>query len=130
MRIDMEAGTHSLWVSELLRNLGHEVIVANVRELRAITHNDRKSDHVDPRILRPISHRSVAMQQALTLIRAREVLVRLRTATVNAVRGLAKPCGCRLLACSTASFPKRAAATLPENLLTTLRPLLARHTQQ
>ena len=94
MRIAMEAGTHSLWVSELLHNLGHEVIVANVRGLRAITHNDRKSDRVDaqklaryarvdPQILRPISHRSVAMQEALTLIRAREVLLRLRTATVN-----------------------------------------------
>ena len=77
------------------------MIVANVRELRAITHNDRNSDRVDaqklpryaradPLILRPISHRSVAMQQALTLTRAREVPVRLRTATVNAVRGLAR----------------------------------------
>lgn len=111
------------------------MIVANVRELRAITHNDRNSDRVDaqwlaryarvdPEILRPISHRSVATQEALTLIRASEVLVRLRTATVNAVRGLAKPCGRRLPACSTASFPNRAATALPEGLLTTLRPLL------
>ena len=29
-------------VSEQLRELGHEVIVANVRELRAISHSDRK----------------------------------------------------------------------------------------
>jgi hypothetical protein len=28
-------------------SLGHEVIVANVRELRAISHSDRKSDQVD-----------------------------------------------------------------------------------
>jgi hypothetical protein len=27
--------------------MGHEVIVANVRELRAISHSDRKSDTVD-----------------------------------------------------------------------------------
>ncbi|WP_371720538.1 hypothetical protein [Acidobacterium sp. S8] len=46
-RIAMEAGTHSIWVSEQLRELGHEVIVANVRELRAISHSDRKSDTVD-----------------------------------------------------------------------------------
>jgi transposase len=32
----MEAGTHSIWISEQLQELGHEVIVANVRELRAI----------------------------------------------------------------------------------------------
>jgi transposase len=62
----MEAGTHSVWVSEQLQGLGHEVIVANVRELRAITHSGRKSDKVDaekiaryarldPEILRPIA---------------------------------------------------------------------------
>ena len=70
-RIAMEAGTHSIWVSEQLQEMGHEVIVANVRELRAISHSDRKSDTVDaekiaryarldPKILRPISHRTVA----------------------------------------------------------------------
>jgi hypothetical protein len=36
----MEAGTHSIWISEQLQELGHEVIVANVRELRAISHSD------------------------------------------------------------------------------------------
>jgi len=47
VRIAMEAGTHSIWISEQLQELGHEVIVANVRELRAISHSDRKSDPVD-----------------------------------------------------------------------------------
>src|ERR1700730_18824404 len=46
-RIAMEAGTHSIWISEQLQELGHEVIVENVRELRAIPHSDRKSDHAD-----------------------------------------------------------------------------------
>jgi hypothetical protein len=46
-RVAMETGTHSIWVSEQLRELGHEVIVANVRELRAISHSNRKSDTVD-----------------------------------------------------------------------------------
>jgi transposase len=108
-RVAMEAGTHSIWISEQLQELGHEVIVANVRELRAISHSDRKSDHadaeklarfarLDPPILRPISHRTVEQQEALTLIRARDLMVRLRTAAVNAVRGLRRPVatGCRL----------------------------------
>jgi hypothetical protein len=43
----MEAGTHSIWISEQLQELGHQVIVANVRELRAISHSDGKSDHAD-----------------------------------------------------------------------------------
>src|SRR5271155_5635041 len=43
-RVAMEAGTHSIWISAQLQELGHDVIVANVRELRAISHSDRKSD--------------------------------------------------------------------------------------
>jgi transposase len=46
-RVAMEAGVHSIWISKQLQELGHEVIVANVRELRAISHGDRKSDQVD-----------------------------------------------------------------------------------
>ena len=134
-RVAMEAGTHSIWVSEQIRELGHEVIVANVRELRAISHSDRKSDKVDaekiaryarldPEILRPIAHRSVAQQETLTLIRARDALVRLRTGAVNSVRGLAKPCGYRLPASSTLTFAKRCLAVLPPGLAQALGPLL------
>jgi transposase len=94
-RVAMEAGAHSIWISEQLKEYGHEVIVANVTELHAIGRNDSKSDRTDaeklaryarlyPRILRPITHRTVEQQQALTMIRARDVLVRLRTAMVNA----------------------------------------------
>jgi transposase len=135
IRIAMEAGTHSIWISEQIRDLGHEVIVANVRELRAISHSDRKSDSVDaeklaryarldPEILRPIAHRTVAQQETLTLIRARDVLVRLRTGAVNSVRGLAKPCGYRLPASSTLCFAKRCLAMMPPGLGVALRPLL------
>src|SRR3954447_17559272 len=46
-RLALETGTHSLWASELLAELGHEVIVAHVREVWAITGSDRKSDQVD-----------------------------------------------------------------------------------
>jgi transposase len=56
---------------------------------------------LDPEIDRPIAHRTVAQQETLTLIRARDVLVRLRTGAVNSVRGLAKPCGYQLPASST-----------------------------
>jgi len=134
-RIAMEAGTHSLWISEQLKEFGHEVIVANVRELRAICRNDRKSDRVDaeklaryarldPEVLRPIEHRSVAMQETLTVIRARAVLVRARVALVNAARGLAKPCGYRLPSVATSSFAKRCLRELPAGLLAALGPLV------
>ena len=37
----------SIWTSEQRQGLGDEVIVANVRELRAISHGDRKKDQVE-----------------------------------------------------------------------------------
>jgi hypothetical protein len=98
----MEAGTHSIWISEQLQELGHEVIVANVRELRAISHSDRKSDRcreagTSPGLTRRSCDRSRnerwSQQESLTLIRARDLLVRLRTAAVNAVCGLTKSSG-------------------------------------
>ena len=36
MRIAIEAGTHSPWVSRLLEECGHEVLVANARKTRLI----------------------------------------------------------------------------------------------
>ena len=45
---------------------------------------------LDPKIPRPIAHRPVAQQEALTLSGARNLIVRLRTAAVNTVRGLAE----------------------------------------
>jgi transposase len=72
-----------------LASYGHEVVVANVTELHAIVRNIRKSDQVDAeklaryarldaRILRPITYRTVEAQQELMIVRARDVLVRLR----------------------------------------------------
>lgn len=69
--IVMEVGTHSPWVSRLLNELGHEVIVANARRLRMIYGNARKSDKVDAQtlarvarldrtLLYPIAHRGEA----------------------------------------------------------------------
>jgi transposase len=47
MRIAIETGTHSPWVSRLLEELGHEVLVANSRKTRLIYANKRKTDEVD-----------------------------------------------------------------------------------
>ena len=37
MRVALECGTHSAWISRLLEQLGHQVVVANTRKIRAIT---------------------------------------------------------------------------------------------
>ena len=113
--IAIEVGAHSRWVSQLLSELGHEVIVANARELRAITGSDRKSDRVDaeklaryarvdPKILRPLRHRGEQAQVDLLVLRGRAVLVKTRTQIVNSVRGMVKSFGYRMPTCSTEKF--------------------------
>ena len=100
-RIALETGTHSPWVSRLLTELGHEVIVAHAQKVRLITKSSRKDDRhdartlarlarIDPALLGPVRHRSAQAQIHLTVIRARAELVSARTALVNAARGLAK----------------------------------------
>ena len=132
-RVVMEAGTHSPWVSRLLKRLGHSVVVANPAALRQ--RGRRKSDHIDaealarwgridPRVLSPIQHRDEAAQADLTLIRSRDVLVRTRTALINHVRGSAKAVGARLRSCSTRCFARDARERIPEILQPALLPIL------
>jgi transposase len=133
-RVVLEAGTHSPWASRVLRECGHEVIIANPRKLRMIYENDSKSDRVDaellarvgrldPKLLKPIQHRGPQAQGDLAVIRARDALVRSRTLLINHVRGAVKPFGERMRKCSAESFPKRA-GELPEPLQGVFGPVL------
>jgi transposase len=81
-RIALEVGTHSPWLSRLLNSFGHEVIVANARQVQLISASSRKDDRmdaqmlarlarVDPQLLRPIRHRGEKAQQDLLTIRVR-----------------------------------------------------------
>jgi len=107
-RTVIEVGTHSPWVGRLLSRPGHEVVVANARQVNLISRSSRKDDRmdahtlarlarVDPQLLRPIRHRSEEAQQDLMEIRVRAALVDARTKLVNAARGLANQwvIGCR-----------------------------------
>jgi transposase len=48
-RIALETGMHSPWVSRLLSDLGHEVIVAPARNVRLMGESRRKDDRCDAR---------------------------------------------------------------------------------
>ncbi len=51
MRIALEAGTHSGWVSRLLKSCGHQVIVANPRKIPTLTASKSKNDRNDAKQL-------------------------------------------------------------------------------
>jgi transposase len=135
LRIAIETGTHSPWVSRVLKECGHEVLVANARKLRLIYANKRKTDEVDaenlarlarldPKLLYPVAHRGEDSQAHMALIRSRQALVGCRTQLVNHVRGAVKSFGARLPKCPARSFHKRAKEHIPEALSPALEPVL------
>src|SRR3984893_5640858 len=135
-RIALETGMHSPWVSRLLSELGHEVIVAHARNVRLIGESRKKDDRldartlarlarIDPQLLCPVKHRSAKAQADLTGIRARAGLVRSRTALINTARGLTKSYGERLRGCNPRSMNPEKSQGLSPELQSALEPLLA-----
>jgi len=133
--IALEVGTHSPWISRLLAELGHEVIVANARKLRLIYENRNKDDQidaeylarlarVDPKLLAPVQHPSARAQSDLALLRSRQILVRTRARLILHCRGVAKSNGLRIPGGSTPTFARRLGEVLPDSLEPALGPLL------
>jgi len=135
LKIAIEVGTHSPWVSRILEECGHEVLVANARKVRLIYGDKRKNDkldaqnlarlaRLDPKLLYPLKHRGEDSQAHLAIIRSREALVGSRTQLINHVRGAVKSFGHRLPKCPAVSFHKKAGAHIPEALWAALGPIL------
>jgi len=135
LRIAIEAGTHSPWVSRVLEECGHEVLVANPRKIRLIYATKRKTDELDaenlarlarldPKLLYPLNHRGEDSQAHMAIIRSRQALVGCRTQLVNHVRGAVKSFGGRLPKCPARSFHKKAPEHIPEALWPALGPIL------
>jgi len=135
VRVAMEVGTQSAWIAREFAKLGHEVIVANARELKWITCSDTKNDRndalklarlarADRNLLAPVEHRTAEQQAELAVIRARDALVKSRTLLVNTARSVAKGFGLRLPASITPTFGARAVVGLPENLRPAMSGLL------
>lgn len=142
-RVVIEACTQSAWVSELLAQLGHEVIVANPRKVHLIGRNRSKTDkvdaellarlgRVDPQLLSPIRHRGRQAREDLVVVRTRAALVSARTALINHVRTMAKANGQVLRSGSSETFA-RSHSSLSPTLAETLRPafeMIAQLTEQ
>jgi len=134
-RVALEAGSQSPWMSRALKKSGFQVHVVDPRRVQLISKDPRKNDRRDaetiarleagmPELLGIVHHRSEQAQADLSVIRARDALVRMRTMLVQQVRGLSKVFGVRLPATSTNSFAKRVRSTVPEVLLPAVEILL------
>lgn len=135
-RVVLEASGPSPWVSRLLTALGHQVHVANTRKLALISQSTSKTDRHDAETLarlgrseiallgRPVTHRDARQQAHLELIKARDALVRCRTALINHARGALKSLGHRPPRCTADAFHHRIRPYVPEDVREALDPLL------
>jgi transposase len=142
-RVALEVGTHSPWMSDFIRSVGHDVYVANPRKVRLISQSRNKSDRIDaealarlarldPKLLCPIQHRKAEARNHLMYLRARDTIVASRTRLVNHCRAQVKVSGERLPASSTPAFANKARGHMPGHLLAILDPILQQiemHTQ-
>ena len=115
MVVALEVGTHSPWMSKVIEESGHEVLIANSRKTRFIYESDDKMDRTDAeklarvaradrKLLFPIKHRAKEIQSMLALVRSRDILVGARSKLINHVRGVVKSFGDRLPSCSAERF--------------------------
>jgi transposase len=134
-RVALETGGQSAWVKQVIEELGHEAVVANARELEAVTGRSHRTDHHDARqlarlarvdraLLNPVELRGSAEQVDLFVIRARAVLVEARTMLINFARGITKTLGHRLPASASHRFVERVREAVPKVLEPALTGLL------
>lgn len=133
--VALEVGSQSRWASELLIDLGLRVYIANPRQLSLIYKSTDKDDRldaqrlarlarVDSALLHPVTHRSNDAQSDLQVIKARGVLVEMRTKMINHVRGVLKSFGVKMKSCDTPAFSDQVRGVIPENLKLGLLPLV------
>lgn len=136
LRIVLEAGSQSPWLSAELRAMGHQVQVADPRRVALIAKGHRKTDRRDaevlarlalgmPELLGDVHHRSLEDQADVAMLRARDLCVRMRTMCVQHVRGTLKVFGVRMRSCSTAGFHRAVRGVIPEALLPALEGVLS-----
>ena len=137
MRVVMEAGGSSPWVSRLVESCGHEVIVCSPRRVRLIAESTLKADavdaevlarlvRIDPGFLGSVTHRSEEAQRLRSQLTVRSALVEARTKWINTVKGILRGFGYRVAGGGPRTFPQRVAKLdLPAELREVVKPLLA-----
>ena len=136
VRVVMEAGGSSLWISRLLDSFGHEVVVCSPRRVRLIAESKLKNDKVDaevlarlvrldPEFLKPIQHRSEEAQLLRANLKVRSAMVEVRTKWINTVRGLLRSFGYKVSGKAPQTFVKRVdQMELSGELRVVIEPLL------
>ena len=111
----METGTHSLWMSYRSDKKNDQL---DAEKLARLAQADRK-------LLHPVKHMTLERQTDLTVLKARDLVVRQRTQLINTIRGLLRAAGHKLIEeeYSTRTI-KKCCSALPEYMRPAIMPLL------
>ncbi len=136
MKVVLEAGGSSPWVSRLIESMGHDVVVCAPRRVRLIAESTMKTDEIDAEVLARlvrvdegflgrVTHRSESAQLQRGLMTARTALVNARSKWVHSARGILRSFGFRVPGGSTSLFHTRCAKVdMPDDLRDVVQPLL------
>ena len=136
MRVVMEAGGSSQWVSRVIEECGHEVVVCAPRRVRMIAESTLKTDQIDAEVLARlgridhgflgrVTHRGEEAQLLRANLTARSALVEARAKWINTVRGVLRGFGYRVSGGRSGTFHARCAKVLlPADLRAVIQPML------
>lgn len=135
MRFVLEASTKSFWVADVVESLGHEAVVVDAAQTKALVSARRsKTDKKDARVLaelgaldflRPVARPTREQRLAKMKLRVRQSLVRQRSELMARVRSLVDSEGGELGPSTAESFTKMVrASALPDGLMPLVAPLL------
>ena len=136
MKVVLEAGGSSPWVSRLIEDSGHESVVCSPRRVRLIAESTLKNDtidaevlarlvRIDPGFLGRVQHRSEEAQTMRSKLTVRSSLVEARTKWINTIRGILRGFGYRVPGGAPKTFHTRVGTVvLPPDLEAVIQPLL------
>jgi len=136
LKVVLEAGGSSPWISRLIADCGHDVIVCSPRRVRLIAESTLKNDEIDaevlarllridPGFLGRVRHRSEEAQILRSKLTVRTSLVEARTKSINATKGILRPLGFKVPSGTPRAFSNRARSVkLPAEVSSTIEPLL------
>ena len=132
VRLVLEVGPHSPWMSRTLADCGHEVLVVDPSSI--VGKKKNKTDKIDaeqlarlgrdPRKVVLVQHRSPEAQADLAILRSRDAVVSQRTGLICHARGTVKAWGARLSSADSAAFSKKVRDEIPKELEPALVPIL------
>jgi transposase len=136
MRIVLEASTKSFWLADKLEENGHEVIVVDPGQTKAIGAAGIKHDRLDAKVLADLCAANLLarverpnqeQRLARIIVVTRDGLVKSRTRLVNMVRSILDSEGIELKRCATEAFADAVLdiwPNLPESMCNAIEPVL------